>query len=146
MQIMQSNPEVAQMLNDPEMLRQSLAMARNPRLLQEMMRSQDRAIGNLEAHPEGFNALRRMYENVQEPMTNALMNQNATNAEVQANPAAAGPMGALFGAGLAQPPTSAVQPPAGSAPTAPASGDAPPSPAPLPNPWAGMLRGASVQL
>lgn len=32
------------------------------------MRHQDLAIGQLENHPEGFNALRRMYEDVQEPM------------------------------------------------------------------------------
>ena len=34
-------------------------------LMREHMRSTDRALGNIESHPEGFNALRRMYENVQ---------------------------------------------------------------------------------
>ena len=29
------------------------------------MRNADRAMSNIEAHPEGFNALRRMYETVQ---------------------------------------------------------------------------------
>lgn len=46
-------------------------MARNPELMREMMRNTDRAMSNVEAHPEGFNALRRMYETVQEPMMNA---------------------------------------------------------------------------
>lgn len=58
-QIMQSNPEVAQIFNDPALLRQSMEMARNPRLLQEMMRNADRQMSNIETHPEGFNALRR---------------------------------------------------------------------------------------
>jgi ubiquilin len=29
------------------------------------MRNSDRAMSNIESHPEGFNALRRMYETVQ---------------------------------------------------------------------------------
>lgn len=36
-------------------------------LQREHMRTTDRAFSNLESHPEGFNALRRMYENVQVP-------------------------------------------------------------------------------
>jgi ubiquilin len=57
--MMQANPEVAQMFNDPALLRQSLEMARNPRLMNEMMRNSDRQLSNIEAHPEGFNALQR---------------------------------------------------------------------------------------
>ena len=34
-------------------------------LMREHMRNTDRAVSNIESHPEGFNALRRMYENVQ---------------------------------------------------------------------------------
>ena len=34
-------------------------------LMREQMRNTDRAFSNIESHPEGFNALRRMYENVQ---------------------------------------------------------------------------------
>lgn len=34
-------------------------------LMREQMRSTDRAMSNIESHPEGFNMLRRMYENVQ---------------------------------------------------------------------------------
>lgn len=34
-------------------------------LMREQMRNMDRAMSNIESHPEGFNALRRMYENVQ---------------------------------------------------------------------------------
>lgn len=35
------------------------------------MRHQDLAMSHLENHPEGFNALRRMYEDIQEPMMDA---------------------------------------------------------------------------
>ena len=62
---MNNNPEMAHILNNPQLLRESLALATNPALMREQMRHSDRAMSNLEAHPEGFNALRRMYENVQ---------------------------------------------------------------------------------
>ncbi len=35
--------------------------------MREQMRSNDRALSNIESHPEGYNHLRRMYENVQVP-------------------------------------------------------------------------------
>ena len=44
-------------------------------LMREQMRSQDRTMANIESHPEGFNALRRMYENFQEPLMNAATGQ-----------------------------------------------------------------------
>lgn len=91
---MESNPDFAQLLNNPQVLQESLQMAANPvrtagkvalahvqplsrpaapihpcgclqALLREQMRNADRAMSNIEAHPEGFNALRRMYETLQ---------------------------------------------------------------------------------
>lgn len=38
--------------------------------MREQMRNTDRAFNNIESHPEGFNALRRMYENVQVSLQN----------------------------------------------------------------------------
>ncbi|KAG0088793.1 Ubiquilin-4 [Podila epicladia] len=67
-EVMENNPEVAQMLNDPSFLRQSLDMARNPKLMKQALRNNDRALSNLEMVPGGFNHLRRMYRSVQEPM------------------------------------------------------------------------------
>ncbi|KAF9401602.1 Ubiquilin-4 [Mortierella sp. AD011] len=67
-EVMENNPEVAQMLNDPSFLRQSLDMARNPKLMKQALRNNDRALSNLEMIPGGFNHLRRMYHSVQEPM------------------------------------------------------------------------------
>merc|ERR1719238_474085 len=68
-EVMETNPELAHALNDPAVLRQSLEMARNPQLMREMMRNTDRAMSNIEAHPEGFNMLRRLYTNVQQPLS-----------------------------------------------------------------------------
>merc|ERR1711871_1535027 len=71
-QILEAHPELNHVLNDPEMLRQHMQAMSNPNLQQELMRSQDRALSNIESHPEGFNALRRMYSSVQEPLMDGL--------------------------------------------------------------------------
>ena len=47
-----------------QVIRQSLEMMRNPRAMQEVMRQNDVAMSQLETHPEGYNALTRMYEQV----------------------------------------------------------------------------------
>lgn len=39
------------MLNSPDLLRQTMELARNPAMLQELMRSHDRAMSNLESIP-----------------------------------------------------------------------------------------------
>lgn len=54
-------------------------MVRNPSTLQELMRTQDRALSNLESIPGGYNALRRMYTELQEPMMNAAQEQFGGN-------------------------------------------------------------------
>eukprot|EP00193_Tetraselmis_chui_P009470 CAMPEP_0177768520 /NCGR_PEP_ID=MMETSP0491_2-20121128/9766_1 /TAXON_ID=63592 /ORGANISM="Tetraselmis chuii, Strain PLY429" /LENGTH=507 /DNA_ID=CAMNT_0019285335 /DNA_START=343 /DNA_END=1866 /DNA_ORIENTATION=+ len=122
--LMERNPDLAQMLNNPQVLRESMQMASNPALMREHMRNSDRAISNIESHPEGFNMLRRMYENVQEPLLNA----TTTGADAPANPQASNPFASLFSAA----PTGGGANPAGGAP--PAAG-ATPNAAPLPNPW-----------
>merc|ERR1711881_484412 len=47
-------------------------MARNPGAMQEMVRQQDRAMQNLEAIPGGMNHLRRVFNDVVEPMQDAV--------------------------------------------------------------------------
>lgn len=64
------------MLTNPEILRQSMEIASNPALVQEMMRSYDRAVLNLESIPGGSGHLQRIYQDVQEPMLNALHGEN----------------------------------------------------------------------
>lgn len=77
--LMDRNPEVGHMLNNPELMRQAMEYTRNPAMLQEMMRNQDRALSNLESIPGGYNALRRLYTDVQEPMLNAAQEQFGSN-------------------------------------------------------------------
>lgn len=74
--------------------------------MREMMRTTDRSMANIESHPEGFNALRSMYENIQEPLMDAVSGANRTESQ-GANAQASTPV--------------------------PQGG--PPNSAPLPNPW-----------
>ncbi|CAG0915192.1 unnamed protein product [Notodromas monacha] len=77
--IMERNPEISHMLNNPEILRQSMELARNPAALQELMRNQDRVVSNLESTPGGYSALRRMYTDIQEPIMSAAQEQLGSN-------------------------------------------------------------------
>ncbi|NXO01267.1 UBQL1 protein, partial [Rhinopomastus cyanomelas] len=112
-QLIQRNPEINHMLNNPDIMRQTLELARNPAMMEEMMRNQDRALSNLESIPGGYNALRRMYTDIQEPMWNAAQEQFGDN-----------PFASLVS-------------------NAPTGGDSRPSRTenrdPLPNPWAPAL-------
>ena len=81
-------------------------MWRNPELMREMVRTTDRAMSNIEASPEGYNMLRRMYENVQEPLMTA-----ATAPGTNQTPSATNTGGTA------------------------AAGGTEPNAAPLPNPW-----------
>lgn len=78
-ELMERNPEISHMLNNPELLRQTMELARNPSMLQELMRTHDRAISNLESIPGGYNALQRMYRDIQEPMLSATADQFLRN-------------------------------------------------------------------
>lgn len=118
-EIIDRNPELAHILNDPAILRQTLEAARNPELMREMMRNTDRAMSNIESSPEGFNMLRRMYENVQEPFLNATTTPGPTT-DPGANP---------FAALLAN------QGPGTGTGTGTTQGSAVPNSNPLPNPW-----------
>ena len=54
---MDRNPELNHMLNNPEILRQTMEIARNPAMMQELMRNQDRAMSNLESIPGKLNVV-----------------------------------------------------------------------------------------
>ncbi|CAG8460045.1 11247_t:CDS:10 [Funneliformis mosseae] len=62
-QMIERNPEIGHII--------TMDMARNPELMREMMRNNDRALANLETIPGGFNHLRRMYHTLQEPLESA---------------------------------------------------------------------------
>lgn len=59
------------MLNDPDLLRQSMEIVRNPAMMQEMVRNYDRALSNIEAFPGGMNHLQRIFRDIQEPLMDA---------------------------------------------------------------------------
>jgi len=74
--MMDQHPEIRSMMSNPDMMRQAMEMARNPQAMQEMMRGNDRAMQNIESMPGGYNALRRMHEDVVQPMQDAMSPNN----------------------------------------------------------------------
>ncbi|TYH78189.1 hypothetical protein ES332_D04G208100v1 [Gossypium tomentosum] len=134
-EIIDRNPELGHILNDPSILRQTLEAARNPELMREMMRNTDRAMSNIEASPEGFNMLRRMYENVQEPFLNA-----TTMGGNNGNSPATNPFAALLGnQGGSQARSSPINTSTTGSETA--QGQTSPNTNPLPNPWSNTAGG-----
>merc|ERR1719343_824273 len=79
--VMESNPELRHALSDPEFMRRSMEMMRDPSAMQNMMRNQDLAMSQLENMPGGFSALRRMYEDIQEPMMDAMAGSAAPSSD-----------------------------------------------------------------
>ncbi|KAM7256106.1 hypothetical protein ACFE04_011847 [Oxalis oulophora] len=120
-ELIDRNPELGHVLNDPSLIRQTLETARNPELMREMMRNTDRAMSNIEASPEGFNMLRRMYENVQEPFLNATSAGNDLNSN---------PFSALAGNQAGNQATNASN-----TASETTTGNTVPNANPLPNPW-----------
>uniref|UniRef100_A0A1I7U6U3 Ubiquitin-like domain-containing protein n=1 Tax=Caenorhabditis tropicalis TaxID=1561998 RepID=A0A1I7U6U3_9PELO len=77
--LIERNPEVGHILNDPNVMRQTMEMIRNPSMFQEMMRNHDQAIRNLQGIPGGEAALERLYNDVQEPLLNSASNSLSGN-------------------------------------------------------------------
>ncbi|XP_019096813.1 PREDICTED: ubiquitin domain-containing protein DSK2b-like isoform X4 [Camelina sativa] len=129
-ELVDRNPELGHVLNDPSILRQTLEAARNPELMREMMRNTDRAMSNIESMPEGFNMLRRMYENVQEPFLNATTMSENAGSNTSSNPFAA-----LLGnqGGTTQGSNASNNSSTPNAETG--TGNSVPNANPLPNPW-----------
>ena len=144
-QLMDSNPQVREMINNPELLRQSMQMMRNPEAMQQAMRSQDLALSQLENTPGGFNALRNMYRDVQEPMMDAMSgggnnNSNNTTTTSSSSGGTANNNSGATGAAMPNPWGS----PSGSSPAASASSGSNPSAAnPMMNPWAAAGAGGA---
>jgi len=70
--LLRANPQLEQVLSDPETLRQAMRMITDPNGAQDILRSHDRAMANIEAMPGGFNALTRMFEETILPMDEAM--------------------------------------------------------------------------
>ena len=67
-----------------------MEMMRNPNAMREAMRSQDLQMSQLENIPGGFNAMRRMFEEVQEPMMEASQAMHGQQAPAGGSNAAVG--------------------------------------------------------
>lgn len=118
-QVLDANPQLNHVLNDPALMRQAMEYMQNPQAMEQMMRSQDLAMSQIENHPEGFNALRRMYQEVNEPMYEAM-----TQGFQQQQQGGSGTTG-----------TSTM---------APSSTGSGPNTAALPNPWAARTPGTTT--
>merc|ERR1711865_1344317 len=68
--------EIARMMEDPEVIRQSMRMMQNPELMREMTRNQDRAMGNLDVMPGGHQAPVRAHEEFLDPIHVAMSGSN----------------------------------------------------------------------
>merc|ERR550537_729032 len=80
-ELMERNPAMARILEDPETMQQAMRAAANPELMREMIRNQDRAMGNLDAMPGGHAALSQMHSDFIDPLYNAMSGSNtSTNA------------------------------------------------------------------
>ena len=53
-------------------MQQALKAAQNPEYYNEMLKSNDRALRNIESLPGGFSALSRMYNQIENPMERAM--------------------------------------------------------------------------
>ena len=110
-----------------QVLRQSMEMMRNPHALQQAMRNQDLQMSHIENIPGGFNALRRMYEEVHEPMMEATQSM-AMGAATAGSSSATSSTASSSSATAAAPTNSALPNPWGQRPSG-STNDAPhPSP------------------
>merc|ERR1719323_2024247 len=76
-ELMEQRPELARMLEDPDVLRQSMQMMRNPSLMREMQRNADLSMGRLDVMPGGQAALMRAHDEVVNPLMNAMSGSGA---------------------------------------------------------------------
>eukprot|EP00559_Dactyliosolen_fragilissimus_P007752 CAMPEP_0184859762 /NCGR_PEP_ID=MMETSP0580-20130426/4760_1 /TAXON_ID=1118495 /ORGANISM="Dactyliosolen fragilissimus" /LENGTH=583 /DNA_ID=CAMNT_0027356591 /DNA_START=172 /DNA_END=1923 /DNA_ORIENTATION=- len=84
-QLIDQNPDLRNVFDDPEFMSRSMEMMRDPTAMQNMMRNQDLAMSQIENLPGGFSALRRMYEDVHEPLMDAMSNQTSSTSSPRDN-------------------------------------------------------------
>jgi len=135
--MIEQNPQMEQMLTDPQLMRQAMQAATNPAVMQELLRSQDRALANIESLPGGHNALRRMYEQEIDQMVQAAEQTMYQQSERQANQQSSQQQQQQQGAGG---PSSAPMPNPWSTP-APQQQQRPAQASPGANPWAAFAGG-----
>lgn len=76
--MMEQNPSIRHMLDDPAQFQEMMNMISNPNAMQQMMRSQDLALSQIENMPGGFAALTNMYETIQRPLEEESYSNSST--------------------------------------------------------------------
>merc|ERR1719316_1911346 len=71
-EMMDRNPQIARILEDPETMQQAMRAATNPAVMREMMRNADLAMGRADVMPGGHAALTRMHNEVVDPLYSAM--------------------------------------------------------------------------
>ncbi|VDP92299.1 unnamed protein product [Echinostoma caproni] len=113
-ELMERNPEVGHTLNNPALLRQLMEVARDPVMMQEMIRNYDRALSNLESVPGGMNHLQRIFRDIHVPLMDAAASMGPGGSNNQSSTASSNPFADLAGGARQAAPTNE----------------------PMPNPWA----------
>merc|ERR1719161_613184 len=153
-EMMERNPEIARIMEDPETMQQAMRAATNPAVMREMMRNSDLAMGRADVMPGGHAALARMHNEVVDPLYSAMGpgsgagNSTAVSYELE-NSTASAPNSAALPNPWGPPPatapaaqTSATPQPTATAQTVPqttptATAGTPP---PMANPFAMMMQ------
>merc|ERR1719163_374941 len=75
-ELVERNPEIRSVFSDTRMMRQQLQAMMDPQMRAMMMRNVDRAMSNLETVPGGMDALRRLHNDIQDPLWDAMQGQD----------------------------------------------------------------------
>merc|ERR1719310_257290 len=132
-ELIERNPEIRSVFSDTRMMREHLQAMMDPQMRAMMMRNVDRAMSNLETVPGGMDALRRLHNDIQDPLWDAMQGQDQQSgsapqtytAQDTSQAPSAAPMSNPFAPernAPAAPPAAASTPaatPAAAAPTAP---------------------------
>eukprot|EP01029_Cantina_marsupialis_P028662 TRINITY_DN777844_c0_g1_i1.p1 TRINITY_DN777844_c0_g1~~TRINITY_DN777844_c0_g1_i1.p1 ORF type:complete len:510 (-),score=223.56 TRINITY_DN777844_c0_g1_i1:127-1656(-) len=120
--LLQANPHMRSMLEDPETLRMIGEAASNPEARRHMMQQHDAALRNIESHPQGMDAIRSIFNDVEVPLREAENAATGTDANaassVPSRTSNTAPMPDVWGSGSAARPAATN----GTAPAAPTGG------------------------
>merc|ERR1719456_707287 len=78
-ELIERNPEIRSVFSDTRMMREHLQAMMDPQMRAMMMRNVDRAMSNLETVPGGHDALRRLHNDIQDPLWDAMQGQDQGN-------------------------------------------------------------------
>lgn len=74
-QLAEQNPEISHILSNSDFLREMISGATSSAVMDEIIRTHDRALSNLESIPGGYSALQQLYNDIEAPMLNAVQAQ-----------------------------------------------------------------------